>query len=184
MTQHETWTVPPGMAVSDGSGGSQKTLSPGTLHYQHTIAAGESSWVIDLPTMGYTHARVVARVTATPAADYALAVRINDDTTQAHYEGGDQGGGADVGGVAPSMGSTSPALVFCTIELPFYRTTPLMGSIHSVGVGSSSSNPIDPVHWTGTAPVTRATLRSVESADFTTYTARVATGGLIECWVW
>jgi hypothetical protein len=26
MTQHETWTVPPGMAVSDGSGSSQKPL--------------------------------------------------------------------------------------------------------------------------------------------------------------
>jgi hypothetical protein len=26
MTQHETWTVPPGMAISDGSGGSQKPV--------------------------------------------------------------------------------------------------------------------------------------------------------------
>jgi hypothetical protein len=118
MTQHETWTIPPGAAISDGSGGSQKPLvvvgtpavddtivwngtlwvpaapSGDTVVYNHTTDGIETSWgPISLPT-NRTHA-TVALALALPAlaADESvrLRVRFNNATGAHSYLGGDEG---------------------------------------------------------------------------------------------
>jgi hypothetical protein len=60
MTQHETWTVPPGMAISDGSGGTQKpVVAAGTPAAGDTLVWDGTTWVPQATTV------VAAEVTFT-----------------------------------------------------------------------------------------------------------------------
>jgi hypothetical protein len=49
MTQHETWTVPPGMTLSDGSGGAQKPVVASEVTFTETAGAGTYTGRIALP---------------------------------------------------------------------------------------------------------------------------------------
>jgi hypothetical protein len=52
MTQHETWTVPPGVAISDGSGGSQKpVVVAGTPAVGDTVVWTGTLWVPQAPSV-------------------------------------------------------------------------------------------------------------------------------------
>jgi hypothetical protein len=49
MTQHEPWTVPPGMTLSDGSGGAQKPVVASEVTFTETAGAGTYTGALALP---------------------------------------------------------------------------------------------------------------------------------------
>jgi hypothetical protein len=77
MTQHETWTVPPGMTLSDGSGGAQNLVVASEVLFTETAGAGTYTGRITLPA-GATILDVMAVQAAQWTAATSAVMQVGD----------------------------------------------------------------------------------------------------------
>lgn len=160
--------------------------APPRLLLQQTLLAGESSWSVALPATGATHVRMLMRVTVTPAHEFGLGLRVNNDLVQAHYAGGDSQSVVQPGASWRSIlrgGAQSTALL--VVEVPFYRSLPFIG-LQQPSYRSATAGSPDPVFWDGASPAILLTVLALENTDdnYGVFAPRPVDGGVLELWGW